>query len=103
MSTFFNVEVDGCNYSVKVDEDNYEGHAIVLIESLKAFAGMSHRQAVELYTKSWKSVRVDRFGIEKAGIWITEGRPVDIPDLEMQSTRTLSDDQFRAYWRGDDY
>lgn len=64
MPTPFAVAVNDQIKYVVAERDNYEAHAIILIESLKAFAGLSHADAVRFYTDATKQVREGSLSIE---------------------------------------
>lgn len=98
----FNVEVDQTDHTMRVLYDSYsfDALAIVLIESLKAFKQMNHRDAVNLYSDSWKRSEPDSYGIKDV-IKITDcDQSITEYDHTVDDTKLVDIDE---YWTGDEY
>lgn len=100
----FNVTVNDKTNVVRVlfdvNQYSFDALAIVLIESLKEFKQITHRDAVELYSNSWKRSEEDSFGIKDL-IKITDcDQSITEYDFTFDDTKLVDIDE---YWTGDEY
>ena len=95
--TLFAVTVDGTEYAVAVQHKLYEATAIVMVECLKHFRCLTHKEAVRLYTDSLKTVSRDALSIEGVMVKFHQDQFHDY-DVLLTDVPTPSPAVIQEYW-----